>query len=136
MPDGTVLTEVARGLVDGPNTGVLATINPDGAPQTSVVWVGRDGDDVLISTTAGLRKETNLRRDPRASLLIVDKDDPARYVEIRGTATVSEDVGRALAVQLNEKYVGPGAGQEYLALPPEIVRAVIRITPEKVRVRA
>ncbi|MEU0096345.1 PPOX class F420-dependent oxidoreductase [Kribbella sp. NPDC006257] len=136
MPDGALLTGVARDLVDGPNTGVLATINPDGAPQTSVVWVGRDGDDVLISTTAGLRKETNLRRDPRASLLIVDKDDPARYVEIRGTATVSEDVGRALAVQLNEKYVGPGAGQEYLALPPEIVRAVIRITPDKVRVRA
>jgi PPOX class probable F420-dependent enzyme len=130
------LTEVARGLVDGPNSGVLATINPDGGPQTSVVWVGRDGDDVVISTTAGLRKETNLRRDPRASLLVVDKDDSARYVEIRGTATVSEDVGRALAVQLAEKYVGPGAGQEYLDLPPEVVRTVIRISSDKVRVHA
>jgi PPOX class probable F420-dependent enzyme len=130
------LTEVARGLVDGPNSGVLATINPDGGPQTSVVWVGRDGDDVVISTTAGMRKETNLRRDPRASLLVVDKDDSARYVEIRGTATVSEDVGRALAVQLAEKYVGPGAGQEYLDLPPEVVRTVIRISSDKVRVHA
>lgn len=136
MPNGTALTEVARGLVDGPNSGVLATINPDGGPQTSVVWVGRDGDDVVISTTAGMRKETNLRRDPRASLLVVDKDDSARYVEIRGTATVSEDVGRALAVQLAEKYVGPGAGQEYLDLPPEVVRTVIRISSDKVRVHA
>ena len=136
MPDGTALTEVARGLLDGPNTGVLATINPDGAPQTSVVWVGLDGDDVVISTTVGMRKETNLRRDPRASLLVVDKDDPGRYVEIRGAATVSEDVDRVLAVQLAEKYVGPGAGKEYLALPAEVVRAVIRITPDKIRVRA
>ena len=136
MPSRTALTEVARGLVDGPNSGVLATINPEGGPQTSVVWVGRDGDDVLISTTAGLRKETNLRRDPRASLLVLDKDDADRYVEIRGTAAVSEDVGRVLAVQLAEKYVGPGAGQEYLDLPPEVVRTVIRITPDKVRVRA
>jgi PPOX class probable F420-dependent enzyme len=136
MPDGTALTEVARGLVDGVNSGVLATINPDGGPQTSVVWVGRDGDDVLISTTAGMRKETNLRRDPRASLLVVDKDDSSRYVEIRGTATVSEDVGRALAVQLAEKYVGPGAGQEYLDLPVEVVRTVIRISSDKVRVHA
>jgi PPOX class probable F420-dependent enzyme len=127
---------VARGLVDGVNSGVLATINPDGGPQTSVVWVGRDGDEVLISTTAGLRKETNLRRNPQASLLVLDADDPDRYVEIRGTAIVSEDVGRAVAVQLAEKYEGPGAGQEYLELPPEVIRAVIRIIPDKVRVHA
>ena len=130
------LSEVARGLVDGVNSGVLATINPDGGPQTSVVWVGRDGDEVLISTTAGLRKETNLRRNPQASLLVLDADDPDRYVEIRGTAIVSEDVDRALAVQLAEKYEGPGAGQEYLELPPEVIRAVIRIIPDKVRVHA
>ncbi len=49
---------------------------------------------------------------------------------------MSEDIDRALAVQLAEKYVGPGAGKEYLDLPAEIVRAVIRITPDKVRVRA
>ena len=136
MLSGTALTEVARSLVDGVNSGVLATINPGGEPQTSVVWVGRHGDDVLISTTAGMRKDTNLRRDPRVSLLVLDKDDAARYIEIRGTAAVSEDVGRALAVQLAEKYVGPGAGQEYLDLPPEVVRIVIRITPDKVRVHA
>ncbi|QNE20693.1 PPOX class F420-dependent oxidoreductase [Kribbella qitaiheensis] len=130
------LSEVAQELLDGLNSGVLATINPDGGPQTSVVWVGRDGDEVVISTTAGMRKDTNLRRNPQASLLVLDKDDSARYVEIRGTATVTEDVGRAVAVQLAEKYEGPGAGQGYLELPPEAIRTVIRITPDKVRVRA
>ena len=125
----TVLNDAVRKLVDGANLAVLATINADGSPQTSVVWVGRDGDDVLISTAAGRRKDVNLRRDPRASVSVIDKNDPERYVEIRGTATVTEDDGRRLAVALAEQYEGPGAGQEYLDLPAEVVRVVVRITP-------
>ena len=130
------LDEVARALVDGTNPAVLATVNPDGSPQTSVVWVGRDGDDILISTTAGLKKERNLRRDPRASLLVIDKTEPERYVEIRGTADVTEDVDREVAQLLAEKYEGEGAGREYADLPPEVIRTVIRITPTQIRVRA
>lgn len=128
----TVLNDAVRKLVDGANLAVLATINADGSPQTSVVWVGRDGDDVLISTAAGRRKDVNLRRDPRASVSVIDKNDPERYVEIRGTATVTEDDGRRLAVALAEQYEGPGAGQEYLDLPAEVVRVVVRITPRHV----
>lgn len=131
-----MLNDTARKIIDGPNPAVLATINPDGSPQTSVVWVGRDGDDLLISTAAGRRKDRNLRRDPRASLSVIDKDDLQQYVEIRGTATVTEDVGRRLAVALAEQYEGPGAGQVYLDLPPEVVRVVIRITPRRVLGRA
>ncbi|GII63418.1 PPOX class F420-dependent enzyme [Sphaerisporangium krabiense] len=126
------LGDGARKLIDGANLGVLGTLNPDGSPQTSVVWVGRDGDDVLISTARGRRKEKNLRRDPRASLCVYDKADPLTYIEVRGTATVTEDTGRALAVALAERYEGSGAGEEYLALPPEVVRVVIRLTPRKV----
>ncbi|MEV8374817.1 PPOX class F420-dependent oxidoreductase [Kribbella sp. NPDC056861] len=125
------LSEGARKLVDGANPGVLATLNADGSPQTSVVWVGREGDDVVISTAAGRRKDVNLRRDPRASLLVIAKDDADEYVEIRGTAVVTEDPDRALAVRLAEHYVGEGAGQEYLDLPAEVVRTVIRITPQR-----
>jgi PPOX class probable F420-dependent enzyme len=126
-----VLGDGARKLVDGGNPAVLATVNPDGSPQTSVVWVGRDGNDVVISTQAGRRKDANLRREPRASLLVIAKDNPDEYVEIRGTATVSEDVGRTVAVQLAEACEGEGAGDEYLALPPDVVRTVIRITPTR-----
>ncbi|MGK5557232.1 PPOX class F420-dependent oxidoreductase [Actinomadura kijaniata] len=122
----------ARKLIDGVNPAVLATVNPDGSPQTSVVWVGRDGDDLLVSSQAGRRKDRNLRRDPRASLTVFDMDDPLRYVEVRGTATVVEDEGRRLAVELAERYEGPGAGQEYLDLPPDAVRIVIRLTPHRV----
>jgi PPOX class probable F420-dependent enzyme len=126
------LSDSARKIIDGLNPAVLATVNPDGSPQTSVVWVGRDGDELLISSAAGRRKERNLRRDPRVSLSIFDKHDPLQYIEVRGVATVSEDIGRALAVSLAERYEGPGAGQEYLELPPEVIRIVIRLTPRKV----
>jgi len=126
------LNDAVRKLLDDPNPAVLATVNADGSPQTSVVWVGRDGDELIISSQAGRRKERNIRRDPRVSISILDRDDPLQYVEVRGVATVTEDVGRELAVRLEEQYGGPGAGDEYLQLPPEVVRVVIRITPLRV----
>jgi PPOX class probable F420-dependent enzyme len=123
------LNDAVRKLFDDPNPAVLATVNPDGSPQTSVVWVGRDGDELVVSSQAGRRKERNIRRDPRVSISVYDREDPQKYVEVRGVATITEDIGRALAVRLDEEYEGPGAGDEYLRLPPEVVRVVIRITP-------
>ncbi|MFC9281703.1 PPOX class F420-dependent oxidoreductase [Streptomyces collinus] len=121
-----------RKLLDAPVPAVLGTVNPDGSPQTSVVWVGRDGDDLLVSTAAGRRKEKNVRREPRVSLTVYDVADPLRYVEVRGVATVAEDIGREVAVGLAEQYEGPGAGQVYLDLPSDVVRVVIRIAPVRV----
>jgi PPOX class probable F420-dependent enzyme len=62
---GITLNDEIRRLLDGRHFAVLATINPDGGPQTSTMWVARDGDDVLFSTVAGRRKHRNLERDPR-----------------------------------------------------------------------
>ncbi|MEU6877882.1 PPOX class F420-dependent oxidoreductase [Streptomyces sp. NPDC046712] len=128
----TTLNSAVRALLDDINPAILGTVHPDGSPQTSVVWVARDGDELLISTQDGRRKVLNVRADPRVSLTVYDRRDPLRYAEIRGTAAVTEDAGRALAVALAEQYEGPGAGQEYLELPPEEVRVAIRITPSKV----
>jgi PPOX class probable F420-dependent enzyme len=127
-----MLSEAARKILDAPNPAVLATVNQDGSPQTSVVWVGRGDDDVLISSAAGRRKDRNLARDPRVSLCVYDRDDPEQYIEVRGVAAVTVDPGRQLAVKLAEKYEGPGAGEEFLQLPPEVIRIVIRITPRRV----
>jgi PPOX class probable F420-dependent enzyme len=132
LNDAASLNDAVRTLLDEPNPAVLATINADGSPQTSVVWVGRDGDELVISTAAGRRKERNIRRDPRVSLTVYDQQDPELYAEIRGRATVTEDIGRALAVRLAEKYEGPGAGETYLALPPGVVRVAVRIVPEHI----
>ena len=126
------MNDTVRGLLDSPYMAVLATLNPDGGPQSSVVWVSRDGGDLLISTTRGRRKALNMLRDPRVGLTVFDPADPDLYVEIRGTATVTEDTGRAVAVRIAEEYLGPGGGKEYEEAPPEEVRVVVRITPTKI----
>lgn len=126
------LNDAVRRLLDATNLAVLATVNADGSPQTSVVWVGRDGDDVLISTADGRRKVRNVRRDPRVSLSVYDPADPEAYAEIRGAASLHPDPGRAFAIRLGEKYDGPGGGAQFASLPPEVVRLVLRITPKHV----
>jgi PPOX class probable F420-dependent enzyme len=122
------LSETARALIDGLNFASIATINPDGSPQTSVVWVTRDGDDLLFSTVIGRRKERNLRRDPRVSVTIFDQQEPYTYVEVRGSVTLDPKGGRELIDALSNKYVGKDYGDE----PETNVRVVIRLTPQKV----
>jgi PPOX class probable F420-dependent enzyme len=126
------LSALARKLFDGPNVAVLATVNADGSPQTSLVWVGRDGDELFISTQDGRLKVRNMRRDPRVSLTVYAASDTDAYVEVRGVAEIAEDEGRAVAVALAEKYEGKGAGEEYLQLPESEVRLAVRIVPTKV----
>jgi len=122
------LNEASRALIDGVNFASIATINPDGSPQTSVVWVTRDGDDLLFSTVIGRRKELNLRRDPRVSVTIFDQQQPYSYIEVRGSVTLDPQGGRELIDALSNKYLGKDYGVE----PEDNVRVVIRLTPQKV----
>jgi PPOX class probable F420-dependent enzyme len=124
---GIELNEATRRLLDGRNFSVLSTINPDGSPQSSVMWHGRDGDDVLFSTVAGRRKHRNMVRDPRVSLCVWDAEDPYMYVELRGRVTITEDVGRAFDIGLSWKYDGRDPDPD----PPGAVRLVVRIEVEK-----
>ena len=62
--------QAAAGILAGPHLSVLSTANPDGSPQASVIFVKRDGDDILFSTIKGRRKTANMQRDPRVSLLV------------------------------------------------------------------
>ncbi len=126
----TELSPAARELFDSPEFVVLATIDPDGQPQLSVVWAERDGNDVIISTVEGRRKHRNLVRDPRASLLLYPKDAPYTYVEIRGHVTMSREGGRELIDRLARKYIGVprfAADDDTGA-----VRVVVRVTPDQV----
>ena len=82
----TAFTERAREILDHPEIATVATIQPDGSPQLSPVWIKRDGDDLLFSTTAGRRKPANLARDPRITVLVWPSYSPYEYVEVRGTA--------------------------------------------------
>ncbi|RSM41609.1 PPOX class F420-dependent oxidoreductase [Amycolatopsis balhimycina DSM 5908] len=125
---GVTFNEATKALFDGKNFPVLATINADGSVQTSVVWAKRDGDAVLFATVRGRLKERNMRRDPRISLSVFDLEDPLKYVEIRGRAEITEEGGRELINELSHKY----DGKDFRTEPPEIVRVVVRVVPDKI----
>lgn len=122
------LDEPTRKLLDGRNFATIATLNADGGPQTSVIWVKRDGDAVLFSTRADRQKARNLKRDPRVSLSIFDAENPYHYAEIRGTAELADDPGKTLPTELSHKYVDAEPPHE----PAELLRVIVRITPDKI----
>jgi PPOX class probable F420-dependent enzyme len=127
------LTEATLALVDGKNYAVLATVNADGSPQTSVIWIGRDDDGVLFTTVAGRVKHRNLVRDPRVSITVIDSADPEYYVELRGRVeSITPDAGRQMDTQLSWKYDGRDPAPDR----PGAVRVIVRIAVEKVTGRA
>ncbi|GAA2387070.1 hypothetical protein GCM10010420_07520 [Streptomyces glaucosporus] len=126
------LPDKLRQLLDRPVFVTVVTVQPDGRPQASPVWVKRDGDDVLVSTTVDRRKAKNLERDPRVSVVVVDPDEPYTYAEIRGTAAMTTEGGRELIDELSVKYSGRTYEQFNPASVNDAQRVVVRITPEKV----
>lgn len=114
-------------LLDGPNYAVLATVNADGSPQTSAMWIGRDGDDVLFSTVEGRVKHRNMLRDPRVSVTVLDAADPENYVELRGRVSMTPDIGRKVDTSLSWKYDGKDPEPD----KPGAVRVVVRMTVDK-----
>jgi PPOX class probable F420-dependent enzyme len=123
-----VLDDRVKGLLDGRPFAVLATLNPDGTPQTSVIWVSRDGDVLVFSTHDRRRKARNLLRDPRASVTVFAADDPYRTADIRGTVELVEDPDRRLSVGLTRRYLGQDPPPD----PPGSHRLIGRLTPEHV----
>ena len=115
-------------LFRAPNFAMMSTLGPDGSPQTSVMWVKVEGDEILFSTLKSRQKAANLTRDPRISVLVQDPDRAYEYVEVRGTATLADDTGRTVANDLSLAY----AGQPFRSEPPDQVRLVVRVSPRKV----
>jgi PPOX class probable F420-dependent enzyme len=93
-----------------------------------VVWIVRDGDFVLFSTTATRQKARNLARDPRVSLTVFDAENPYQSVDIRGTAELTEDRDKSLLRPLWQKYLGQGPPGE----TGDVLRLIVRVTPQKV----
>jgi len=123
------LPQKAKDLLDAANIVTVATVNPDGSPQSSLLWATYDGDDVLLSTIEGRAKHRNFLRDPRVSVLIHDKATPYTYVEVRGSVTMSTEGGDELIQRLSMAYDGePFTGDD----GKNRVRVVVRLTPEHV----
>lgn len=127
MPE--TLPGKAKDWLDGKAFVTLVTLFPSGGPHASVVWVHRDGDDLLFSTVEGRVKHRNLEHDPRVSALVISPDDPYQYLEVRGSVTMTREGGRELIDDLMEKYQGT---RPYPGDAEGDVRVVIRLSPEKV----
>lgn len=114
--------------------GHLATLMPDGAPQTTPVWVDREGDLVVVNTTDDRQKFENLERDPRVAISIHDPDNPYRYLEVRGRVTEKTRDGADTHIdQLAKRYLGE---DRYPWAQEGETRVKIKIRPEHTTERA
>ncbi|MEU2712444.1 PPOX class F420-dependent oxidoreductase [Streptomyces sp. NPDC007205] len=127
-----VLSDRLKSLLDRKVFIVVGTVQPDGSPQLSPVWVKRDGDDLLFSTTVDRRKYKNLDREPRVTVVVMNPDQPYEYAEIRGTAAMTTEGGPALIDELSEKYTGRKYADFNPASSQDAQRVVVRISPRKV----
>jgi PPOX class probable F420-dependent enzyme len=91
-------------LLTRPICGVLTTMGADGFPQSSLVWVDHEGDCACINTTLERRKGANMLADPRVSLLVVDPDDTARFIQIRGRVELVKDAAVEHLDRLTRRY--------------------------------
>jgi PPOX class probable F420-dependent enzyme len=129
-----VLDDQVASVVTAGRLAHLVTLNPDGTPQVSLVWVGVDGDQIVSGHMAAWRKVDNVRRDPRVALSIEaeGRDDRGldHYLVVQGTAEVVEGGAAPLLQRLARVYLGPE-----VVFPPvddPSLGYVLRITPHRI----
>jgi len=129
-----VLNDAAKAAVVAGRVAHLVTVNADGSPQLSVVWVGLDGDQIVSGHMADRLKLRNVRRDPRVVLSIetgvVNEHGLAEYLVVRGRGEVVPGDAAGLLQRLAHIYLGPD-----VVFPPGTDHPeglILRITPESV----
>ena len=105
------LSEQARTFLEEPRFASLATINPDGSVQQTVMWYAVRDDHILMNTARGRKKDRNMLRDQRISICV---EDGYRYVSVGGVVTLVEDQDRAQSDihSLAVRYHGQARGDE------------------------
>lgn len=130
----TLLTDDIRRALTAGRLAHLTTVNPDGSPQVSVIWIGLDGDDIVIGHLMGGRKVTNISRDSRVALTVeADGANPigmSNYLAVYGKARLVEGGAPELLQRLADVYLGPGVKFPPFDNPPP--GHVIHITPERI----
>ena len=116
-PTGSpVLPDEVRSLLNAPNYVHLSTLRADGSPRNHVVWVGLEGDHILICTSESTWKAKDMRRDPRVALSVVDLEDPYKMAAIQGRVIeIRPDEGCRFMDPISIKYTGepfPGRGPD------------------------
>ena len=121
------LTDEQARLLEEPNFATVGTLNSDGSAQLTVVWIDWDGAQVLFNTAAGRAKPRNLERDPRVSVLGVDREDGYRWLAVRGSAKLTTEGADEHIDKLARKYTGEGWQPK-----PGEQRLLVRVRPEHV----
>ncbi len=118
-----LLPEPARALLRKKAWGQVVTLNPDGAPQVTMVWVDEDGGDLVFNTALDRRKAMNLQRDPRITVAVQNLDAPQEYLVVRGRASLVTEGAREHLNTLSMRIWGrPTPTKE----PPE-ERVIVRV---------
>ena len=115
-------------MASGPNYAALTTLFQNGVPQTHVMWVDTDGENILINTEIHRFKYKNIVKDPRVTVMIWKHDDPFKFVEIRGVV-IGEITGqdaRDNIDKLSQKY-----WEKPYPFPVQTERIVLVIKPNK-----
>lgn len=109
----------------------LATIGGDGFPQLTEIWFLHDDGELKLSLNDARLKTRNLRKRPQCSLLLLDLENPYRYLEVRGTARIEPDDDHEFARRLGAKYDAdlsehdkPGEARVVVTIEPANVYAV------------
>ena len=116
-------------LAENPFVGILTDLREDGSPHSTVVWVDVEDGKVSFNTARGRAKPSHLEHDPRASLLVIDPNDPFKWVSISGRAELTEEGADKQIDKLAKKYLGK---DEYPWRNPQEQRVKVLIEPEKV----
>ena len=124
-----VIPDDVRAMLREPIFFHIATTNPDGSPQLSVVWADVDGDLIRFSTAEGRAKPRNLRRDPRIALSFTAPDNDYRNIVIYGRAVEIEQRGMDLIDHMACKYLG---AEKYEWSHPGQVRVDIAMAVDRV----
>src|ERR1700758_4305138 len=107
----SAIPDAARRVLDGRALAHLVTLEPDGRPQVSIVWVGLDGDEIVAGHLPEHRKIRNIRRDPRVVLSIEAGTRNAvgldEYLVVHGRAYITEGGAPELLQRLAHVYLGP-----------------------------
>jgi PPOX class probable F420-dependent enzyme len=122
------LTDAERAFLENPFVGVVTTLQPDGAPQSTVVWVDVDDEGISINTAYGRVKPRNLEHDPRLSLVVVDPQDPYRWFKVLGRGRLVDEGADEQIDRLSKKYTGRDV---YASRQPGERRVTVRIDPTR-----
>jgi PPOX class probable F420-dependent enzyme len=110
--------------------GVLTTLMPDGTPQTQPVWVDFENGKVVVNSALGRQKDKNMRRDPRVAVMLMDPDNPYRYLEVRGTvAEITQQGAEQHIDKMAKKYLDK---DKYPFAQPGEQRVLYKIEPQKI----